>query len=111
MIYRWKTPATPVQSCGQIRTSLPPCNTYNKGFYMNEVCQREFAHRENCLPKLVRNRLERGYSKANPDGTIDSALAGTGWRKANAERIAKAQQNSSNWSRTRPRPSSYQPMM
>jgi hypothetical protein len=78
---------------------------------MNAVAQREFARREKCSPKLVRNRLERGYLKANPDCTIDPALVGTGWRKANAERIAKAQQNSSNWSRTRPRPSSYQPMM
>ena len=58
---------------------------------MNEVCQREFARRENCSPKLVRNRLERGHPKADPEGTIDPALAGTGWRKANAERIAKAQ--------------------
>jgi hypothetical protein len=39
----------------------------------------------------VRNRLESGYVKANPDCTIDPALVGTGWRKANAERIAKAQ--------------------
>jgi hypothetical protein len=57
---------------------------------MNAVAQREFARREKCSPKLVRNRLERGYLKANPDCTIDPALVGTGWRKANAERIAKA---------------------
>jgi hypothetical protein len=57
---------------------------------MTGISQREFARREKCTPKLVRNRLERGYLKANADGTIDPALVGTGWRKANADRIERA---------------------
>ena len=34
--------------------------------------------------------MERGYLMANADGTLDPALVGTGWRKANVDRIALA---------------------
>jgi hypothetical protein len=57
---------------------------------MTGISQREFAKRERCSPKLVRNRLQRGYLIANPDGTINPDLVGSGWRKANADRIATA---------------------
>jgi hypothetical protein len=44
---------------------------------------REFARREGCNDKLVRRALEGGKLKANPDGSLDPALVGTGWRHGN----------------------------
>lgn len=44
---------------------------------------REFARREGCNDKLVRRAINGGYLKALPDGTLDPALVGSGWRKAN----------------------------
>ncbi|MCQ8240532.1 hypothetical protein [Rhizosaccharibacter radicis] len=44
---------------------------------------REFARREGCDDKLVRRAVTRGKIKQFPDGTLDPAAIGTGWRKAN----------------------------
>lgn len=44
---------------------------------------REFARRDGCDDGLVRRALKAGRLKALPDGTIDPALVGSGWRKTN----------------------------
>ncbi|MGG5811457.1 hypothetical protein [Falsiroseomonas sp. CW058] len=44
---------------------------------------REFARREGCSDKLVRNALGAGKLQARPDGTLDPTLVGTGWRHSN----------------------------
>ncbi|NKE43565.1 hypothetical protein HB662_02170 [Roseomonas frigidaquae] len=44
---------------------------------------REFARREGCNDKLVRRAVDQGKLKALPNGKLDPALVGTGWRHAN----------------------------
>jgi hypothetical protein len=47
------------------------------------VSVREFARLDGCNDKLVRRALTAGKLKALPDGKLDPALAGSGWRKQN----------------------------
>lgn len=47
---------------------------------------REFAARENCSHTLVNKAVKQGKLHASADGTIDAALVGSGWRKANRRR-------------------------
>ena len=51
---------------------------------------REFARREGCSDKLVRNALFAAKLKALPDGTLDPGLVGTGWRHGNRHRAETA---------------------
>ncbi|MFC7611748.1 hypothetical protein [Teichococcus aestuarii] len=44
---------------------------------------REFARREGCNDKLVRRAINGGFLGTLPDGSLDPALVGSGWRKAN----------------------------
>ena len=44
---------------------------------------REFAKRDGCNDKLVRRAIEEGRLTALPDGKMDPALVGSGWRKSN----------------------------
>lgn len=44
---------------------------------------REFARREGCDDKLVRRAIGRSALPVLSDGTLDPALIGSGWRKAN----------------------------
>lgn len=48
------------------------------------VSRRRFAELDGCSETLVRRALSQGKLIAFDDGTIDPALAGTPWRKANA---------------------------
>lgn len=41
---------------------------------------REFARRDGCSDKVVRRKIESGHLPALPDGKLDPALVGTGWR-------------------------------
>lgn len=41
---------------------------------------REFARRDGCSDKVVRRKIESGHLLALPDGKLDPALVGTGWR-------------------------------
>lgn len=41
---------------------------------------REFARRDGCSDKVVRRKIESGHLQALPDGKLDPALVGTGWR-------------------------------
>jgi hypothetical protein len=50
---------------------------------MPGVSIREFARRDGCNDKLVRRAIQHGRIVALPDGTLDPALVGTGWRKSN----------------------------
>jgi hypothetical protein len=47
------------------------------------VSVREFARLDGCNDKLVRRALTAGKLKTLPDGKLDPALAGSGWRKQN----------------------------
>ena len=47
------------------------------------VSIREFARRDGCDDKLVRRALQTGHLLALPDGKLDPALVGSGWRKEN----------------------------
>lgn len=47
------------------------------------VSIREFAKLDGCDDKLVRRALANGKLKANSEGRLDPALAGTGWRRLN----------------------------
>jgi hypothetical protein len=51
---------------------------------------REFARRDGCDEKLARRAIKTGRLHALPDGTLDPALIGTGWRKANRRKPAPA---------------------
>jgi hypothetical protein len=44
---------------------------------------REFGRRDGCSERLVRKALRRGRLRALPDGTLDPALVGSGWRRGN----------------------------
>lgn len=45
------------------------------------VTRREFARLEGCDEKQVRRALERGVLVANPEGKLDPAQVGSGWRR------------------------------
>lgn len=47
------------------------------------VSVREFARLDGCDDKLVRRAIKAGKLPISPDGKLDPALAGTGWRKNN----------------------------
>ncbi len=47
------------------------------------VSIREFARRDGCDDKLVRRALQTGHLLALPDGKLDPAFVGSGWRKEN----------------------------
>ena len=51
---------------------------------------REFARRDGCDDKLVRRAIGQGKLQALPDGSLDPALIGTGWRKTNRRADASA---------------------
>ena len=44
---------------------------------------RAFAKLDGCSEKLVRGAIKAGQLKALPNGKLDPALAGTGWRRTN----------------------------
>lgn len=48
-----------------------------------KISQREFAKRDGCSPKLVRNAIKDGNLRTLPGGGMDGALVGTGWRRNN----------------------------
>jgi hypothetical protein len=47
------------------------------------ISLREFARRDGCDPKLVREAVKKGRLPALPDRKLDPSLAGTGWRERN----------------------------
>lgn len=47
------------------------------------ISKREFARREDCPDSTIRKAITSGRLKTFPDGTLDPALVGTGWRKSN----------------------------
>lgn len=47
------------------------------------VSVREFARLDGCDDKLVRRAIKAGKLPVLPDGKVDAALAGSGWRKLN----------------------------
>lgn len=47
------------------------------------IAIREFARRDGCDEKLVRNAIRDGHLSAMGRGKIDAALVGTGWRLRN----------------------------
>ena len=51
---------------------------------------REFSRRDGCSDTLVHKAIKTGRLQALPDGSIDPALIGTGWRKANRRKAAPA---------------------
>lgn len=53
------------------------------------ISMREFARRDGCDDKHVREGVRKGYLKKLPDGTLDPALVGSGWRPGN-RRVARA---------------------
>ena len=48
-----------------------------------EISKREFARRDGCSEKLVREGVVGGFLPVLASGKLDAALVGTGWRKAN----------------------------
>lgn len=48
-----------------------------------EISKREFARRDGCSEKLVREGVVSGFLPVLASGKLDAALVGTGWRKAN----------------------------
>ena len=47
------------------------------------VSIREFARRDRCDESRVRRAIRSGHLKRSPDGKLDDALVGTGWRETN----------------------------
>ncbi len=47
------------------------------------ISRREFARREGVTDKIIRRAIDDGHLQTLSDGTLDPALVGTGWRKAN----------------------------
>jgi hypothetical protein len=47
------------------------------------ISLREFARRDGCSDRLVRNAVSSGKLKVFADGRLDPALVGSGWRKTN----------------------------
>lgn len=50
------------------------------------ISQREFARRDGCTPKTVRDRIAVGALQQLADGKIDPSLVGTNWRKRNVDK-------------------------
>ena len=50
-----------------------------------ELSIREFAKRDGCDEKVVRNKIKSGHLANLPNGKISSLLVGTPWRKSNAD--------------------------
>jgi hypothetical protein len=46
-----------------------------------QISRREFARREGVSEKTIRNAIDHGALPVLDNGTLDSALVGTGWRK------------------------------
>jgi len=44
---------------------------------------RQFARRDGCDEKRVRNAIRTGHLRLGDDGKLDAALVGTGWREMN----------------------------
>ena len=65
------------------------------------VSIREFSRRDNCDEKLVRRAIKSGRLVALPDGKLDPALVGTGWRRTN-RRAVRGADNSAAKSAARP---------
>jgi hypothetical protein len=49
------------------------------------ISRRQFAIRDGCNESLVRGALKNGHLSALDDGSLDPALAGTGWREGNLD--------------------------
>ncbi len=61
------------------------------------VSIREFARREGCNEKLIRDAVKHGKLTKNSDGQIDAAKVGGGWRKRQVRtRIAADKKSSVN---------------
>ncbi len=50
---------------------------------------RQFAKRDGCNDKVVRRKIESGHLACLPDGKLDPALVGTGWRVRNRNAESK----------------------
>lgn len=66
---------------------------------------REFAKLDGCDESLVRRALRRGKLKADADGKLDPALAGSDWRRQNrrADKSADTRKKSARSVRTGPK--------
>lgn len=53
------------------------------------ITKSEFARRDGCSPVLVGKAVRRGHLPLLPDGKIDAALVGTGWRQGNRHTDAR----------------------
>ncbi len=58
------------------------------------VSVREFARRDGCSERRVRNAIQTGHLSRSPAGFLPAELAGTGWRERN-RRGADTADNSS----------------
>ncbi|MFO1147783.1 MAG: hypothetical protein U1E62_05335 [Alsobacter sp.] len=65
---------------------------------------REFARRDGCSDMLVRKALKSGELVALPDGSLDPALVGTGWRLSNRRSAANGSSQGANASTDGPVP-------
>jgi hypothetical protein len=54
------------------------------------ISVREFARRDGCSEKLVRRHVERGGITKLPDGSLDPACVGTGWRESARRQMTDA---------------------
>lgn len=54
------------------------------------ISVREFARRDGCDDKLVRNAINRGKLPTLDGGKLDPALVGTGWRRQNRKALGGA---------------------
>lgn len=54
------------------------------------VSIREFARRDRCDESRVRRAIRSGHLKRSPDGKLDAALVGTGWRETNRRNASRA---------------------
>lgn len=50
---------------------------------MPGISVREFARRDGCDEALVRRAIKSGRLRRSPEGLLDEALVGTGWRHTN----------------------------
>ena len=66
------------------------------------ISRREFAKRDGCDERLVRNAIESGHLPTLEDGTLDPALVGTGWRKTNRKKGAAGADVRTQSARARP---------
>lgn len=61
---------------------------------MSAVSIRQFARLDGCAESLVRRAIKEGRLIPGHDGKLDTALAGTGWRKKNREASAQKEHDS-----------------